>query len=159
MSVITQAIATADREVRYLSKGELDMINRFFDDGPQRLRIVSVLNNSVEEIIEKGAQRFWQRCPITPSNSDNPQFQASCIRDQAWFIRLISYAVAVGDVDPLEASGVRGVKEMYWSLEVPLRNWVDCVRSLREVTLEMLNTEDAAEVGPYFDYLIAGLTP
>ncbi|MEL6263630.1 MAG: allophycocyanin subunit alpha-B [Cyanobacteria bacterium J06626_6] len=159
MSVITQAIATADREVRYLSKGELDMINRFFDDGPQRLRIVSVLNNSVEEIIEKGAQRFWQRCPITPSNSDNPQFQASCLRDQAWFIRLISYAVAVGDVDPLEASGVRGVKEMYWSLEVPLRNWVDCVRSLREVTLEMLNTEDAAEVGPYFDYLIAGLTP
>lgn len=159
MSVITQAIATADREVRYLSKGELDMINRFLDDGHQRLRIVSVLNNNVEEIVEKGAQRFWQRCPITPSNSDNPQFQASCLRDQAWFVRLISYAVAAGDVDPLEDSGVRGVKEMYRSLEVPLKNWVDCVRSLKEVTLEMLSIEDAAEVGPYFDYLIAGLMP
>ncbi|MGD1865102.1 MAG: allophycocyanin subunit alpha-B [Phormidesmis sp.] len=159
MSVITQAIATADREVRYLSKGELDMINRFFDDGPQRLRIVSVLNNNVGEIVEKGTQRFWQRCPLTPSNSDNSQFQASCLRDQAWFIRLISYAVAVGDVDPLDASGVRGAKEMYRSLEVPLRNLADCMRSLKEVTLEMLSIEDAAEVGPYFDYLIAGLMP
>lgn len=159
MSVISQAIATADREVRYLSKGELDAINRFFNNGPQRLRIVSILNSNAEEIVEKGARRFWQRHPITPSNSDNPQFQASCLRDQAWFIRLISYAVAVGDIDPLEASGVRGAREMYLSLEVPLRSVALCMRSLKEVTLEMLSREDAAEVGPYFDYLIAGLMP
>lgn len=159
MSVITQAIATADREVRYLSKGELDAVEQFFLNGPQRLRIVSILNSNVEEIVEKGSQRFWQRCPITPSNTDNRRFQASCLRDQAWFIRLISYSVAVGDVDPLEASGVRGAKEMYQSLEVPLRNLADCMRALKAVTLEMLSLEDAAEVGPYFDYLIAGLMP
>ena len=159
MSTITQAIATADREVRYLSKGELDTIALFFQEGNQRLRIVSILNNNVDEIVEKGAQRFWQRCPITPSNTDNPTFQASCLRDQSWFIRLISYAVAAGDVDPLESSGVRGAKEMYLSLGVPLRNLADCMRSLKEVTLDMLSVEDAAEVGPYFDYLIAGLMP
>ncbi len=159
MSVVTQAIATADREVRYLSKGELDAIDLFFQAGPQRLRIVSILNNNVETIVEKGSQRFWQRCPITPSHSDNQRFQASCLRDQAWFIRLISYSVAVGDVDPLETSGVRGVKEMYLSLEVPLRNLADCMRSLKEVTLEILSVEDGPEVGPYFDYLIAGLMP
>lgn len=159
MSVITQAIATADREVRYLSQGELNAITRFFHNGPQRLRIVSILNSNVEEIVEKGSQRFWQRCPITPSNAKDERFQASCLRDQAWFIRLISYAVATGDVDPLEASGVKGAKEMYTSLEVPLRNLVDCMRALKEVTLEMLSLEDAAEVGPYFDYLIGGLMP
>ena len=159
MSIVTQAIATADREVRYLSKGELDSIDLFFRAGPQRLRIVSILNSNVGEIVEQGTQRFWQRCPITPSHSDNHTFQSSCLRDQAWFIRLISYAVAVGDVDPLEASGVKGAKEMYRSLGVPLRNLAECMRSLKEVTLEMLSIEDAAEVGPYFDYLIAGLMP
>ncbi len=159
MSVITQAIATADREVRYLSKGELDAVERFFHNGSQRLRIVSILNSNVEEIVQKGSQRFWQRCPITPSNAENERFQASCLRDQAWFIRLISYAVAAGDVDPLEDSGVRGAKEMYQSLGVPLRNLADCMRALKEVTLEMLSLEDVAEVGPYFDYLIAGLMP
>lgn len=159
MSIITQAIANADREVRYLSRGELDAIGLFFEDWPQRLRIVSILNNNVQTIVDKGSQRFWQRCPITPSHSDNQRFQASCLRDQAWFIRLISYAVAVGDVDPLEASGVRGAKEMYLSLGVPLRNLADCMRALKEVTLEMLDPGDAVEVGPYFDYLIAGLMP
>ncbi|MEL6605331.1 MAG: allophycocyanin subunit alpha-B [Cyanobacteria bacterium J06614_10] len=159
MSVITEAIATADREVRYLSQGELAMISLFFQDGPQRLRIVSILNSNVDDIVERGSQRFWQRCPITPSHAGNPTFQASCMRDQAWFIRLISYAVAAGDVAPLAESGVKGAKEMYRSLGVPLRNVADCMRSLKAVTLEMLSLEDAAEVGPYFDYLIAGLMP
>lgn len=159
MSIITQAITTADREVRYLSKGELDAINLFFEGGSQRLRIVSILNDNVDTIVEKGSQRFWQRCPITPSHSDNPVFQSSCLRDQAWFIRLISYSVAVGDIDPLEASGVKGAKDMYQSLGVPLKNLADCMRALKEVTLEMLSVQDAAEVGPYFDYLIAGLMP
>ncbi|MEM1239647.1 MAG: allophycocyanin subunit alpha-B [Cyanobacteria bacterium P01_H01_bin.26] len=159
MSIITQAIANADREARYLSRGELNTIGHFFGDGQERLRIASILTNNVESIIEKGSQRFWQRCAVTPSNSGNSTFQASCLRDQGWFIRLISYAVVVGDIDPLQASGVRGAKEMYRSLEIPLRNVAECMRCLKEVTLELLSLEDAAEVAPYFDYLIQGLMP
>ncbi|MEO0533452.1 MAG: allophycocyanin subunit alpha-B [Cyanobacteria bacterium P01_A01_bin.123] len=159
MSIITQVIANADREARYLSRGELDAIGFFFEDGQQRLRIASVLSANVQTIVEKGSQRFWQRCPITPSNSGNPTFRASCLRDQGWFIRLISYAVVVGDIDPLQVSGVRGVKAMYLSLEIPLRNVAECMRCLKEVTLELLSLEDGAEVAPYFDYLIQGLMP
>ena len=159
MSIITQAIANADREARYLSQGELDSIRHFFQDGQQRLRIAYILTKNVQTIVEKGSQRFWQRCPVTPSNSGNPTFQSSCLRDQSWFIRLISYAIVVGDIDPLEISGVRGVKEMYLSLEIPLRNVAECMRCLKEVTLDLLSLEDATEVAPYFDYLIQGLMP
>ncbi|MGD1951244.1 MAG: allophycocyanin [Leptolyngbyaceae cyanobacterium] len=159
MSIITQAIANADRETRYLSQGELDSIRLFFQDGQQRLRIAYILTQNVQTIVEKGSQRFWQRHPITPSNSGNPTFRSSCLRDQSWFIRLISYAVVVGDIDPIQLSGVRGVKEMYLSLEVPLRNVAECMRCLKEETLELLSLEDAAEVAPYFDYLIQGLMP
>ncbi|MGD1857369.1 MAG: allophycocyanin subunit alpha-B [Leptolyngbyaceae cyanobacterium] len=159
MSIITQAIANADREARYLSRGELNNISYFFQDGQQRLRIASILTNNVQLIVEKGSQRFWQRCSITPSNSGNATFQASCLRDQGWFLRLISYAVVVGDIDPIQASGVKGAKEMYNSLEIPLRNVAECMRCLKEVTLDLLSLEDAAEVAPYFDYLIQGLMP
>ncbi len=112
MSIITQAIANADREARYLSLGELNNISHFFQDGQQRLRIASILTNNVQSIVEKGSQRFWQRCSVTPSNSGNATFQASCLRDQGWFLRLVSYAIVVGDIDPIQASGVRGAKEM-----------------------------------------------
>ena len=48
---------------------------------------------------------------------------------------------------------------MYNSLEIPLRNVAECMRCLKEVTLDLLSLEDAAEVAPYFDYLIQGLMP
>ncbi|MDB9526397.1 allophycocyanin subunit alpha-B [Oscillatoria sp. CS-180] len=159
MSIITQAIANADREARYLSRGELDAIQHFFAEGNQRLRIAAVLTSNADSIIESGSQRFWQRCPVTPSNSGNSNFRSSCLRDQGWFLRLISYAVVVGDIDPLQASGVRGVREMYLSLEIPLKNVAECIRCIKEAALELLVTEDAAEVAPYFDYLIQGLMP
>ncbi|MGH2415180.1 MAG: allophycocyanin, partial [Microcystaceae cyanobacterium] len=102
---------------------------------------------------------FWQRYPDTPSNSGNPTFRASCMRDAAWYIRLIAHSIIVGDVDPLEKVGVRGAKEMYESLEIPLRNIAECMRSLKEVALELLPLNEAAEVAPYFDYVIQGMMP
>ncbi|MGJ3253413.1 MAG: allophycocyanin subunit alpha-B [Elainellaceae cyanobacterium] len=159
MSIITQAIANADREVRYLSHGELNAIRTFFEDGQQRLRISSILTANVKEIVERGSQKFWERCPITPSNSGNHTFRSSCLRDQEWYIRLVSYAVVAGDIDPLRDSGIKGVKKMYTSLEIPLRNVVECMRCLKEATLEELSLEDANEVGPYFDYLIQAMMP
>ncbi|MGF1519612.1 MAG: allophycocyanin subunit alpha-B [Nodosilinea sp.] len=159
MSIITQSIANADREARYLSHGELNALRGFFEAGSQRLRIASILTANAEKIVEKGSEKFWQRCSVTPSNSGNPTFRASCVRDQGWYIRLITYAVVVGDIDPLQESGIKGAKAMYTALEIPLRNMVECTRCLKEAALDLLTVEDRAEVGPYFDYLIQGMTP
>ncbi|MGF1567454.1 MAG: allophycocyanin subunit alpha-B [Nodosilinea sp.] len=159
MSIITQSIANADREARYLSRGELNALRGFFEDGDQRLRIASILTANVDTIVARGSEAFWQRRPITPSNSGNPTFRASCLRDQGWYLRLITYAVVVGDIDPIQASGLKGAKEMYTSLEIPLRNVVHCMGCLKEAALELLSLEDGAEVEPYFDYLIQGMTP
>ncbi|AFY77239.1 MAG: allophycocyanin [Hydrococcus sp. C42_A2020_068] len=159
MSIITRSIANADREARYLNLGELNAIRNFYEGGKNRLRIAQILTANEESIIARGSQKFWKRCPDTPSNTGNATFRASCMRDQGWYIRLITYAIVVGDIEPLEKTGIKGVREMYESLEIPLRNVVECMRCLKEVTLEMLSLEDAAEVAPYFDYLIQGMMP
>ncbi|UBF24297.1 allophycocyanin [Kovacikia minuta CCNUW1] len=159
MSIITRSIANADREARYLSVGELNAIRDFYETGRNRLRIANILATNEQKIVEKGSLRFWERCPVTPSNSGNPTYRASCMRDQTWYVRLIVSSLVVGDVDPIDKIGVRGAKEMYVSLGVPLRNLAECMRCLKEVSLEMLSLEDAAEVAPYFDYLIQGLVP
>lgn len=159
MSVITRSIAIADREARFLSVGELNAIKSFFTDGQNRLRIATILANNEKQIIEKGTQRFWERCPVTPSNSGNPTYRASCMRDQSWYIRLVTSAIIVGDIEPIEKIGIKGAKEMYNSLGVPLRNLVECMRCLKEVSLSLLALEDAVEVAPYFDYLIQGFIP
>jgi allophycocyanin-B len=159
MSIITRAIATADREARYLNPGELQAIRDFYAEGPHRLRIARTLTVSEHQIVQKGSQRFWERCPVTPSNSGNPTYRASCLRDQSWYMRLVTYAIVLGDIDPLETVGVKGAKEMYNSLGIPLRNLAECMHCLKEAALNLLTVEDAAEVAPYFDYLIQGLKP
>ncbi|MGV2831899.1 allophycocyanin subunit alpha-B [Myxosarcina sp. GI1(2024)] len=158
MSIITCSIANADREARYLNLGELRAIEEFYQDGSDRLRLAQILMANEAEIINRGSQRFWQRYPNTPSNTGNPTFRASCLRDQSWYLRLITYAIVVGDTEPLDQIGIKGVKEMYESLEIPLENLAGCMRCLKEVTTEMLSLEDAAEVAPYFDYLKQGFS-
>lgn len=159
MSVITQAIVSADREARYLSVGELEAIRDFYTTGANRLRIATILTANEQQIVEKGSQVFWQRCPITPSNSGNPTYRASCLRDQTWYVRLVAYAVVAGDTEPITASGTRGAKQMYSSLGVPLENVTECMRCLKEAALSLLPLEDASAVAPYFDFLIQGFKP
>lgn len=156
MSIITRSIKSADREARYLSLGELKAIADFYQGGQARLRLAQILVANESEIINKGSQKFWLRYPNTPSNTGNHTFRASCMRDQSWYLRLITYAIALGDTEPIEKSGIKGVKEMYESLEIPLKNLAECTRCLKEVTTEMLSLEDAAAIAPYFDYLIQG---
>jgi allophycocyanin-B len=157
MSIITQSIAIADRESRYLSPGELNAIRDFLEAGQHRIGIAATLMANEESIVYKGTQKFWERCPVTPSNSGNPVFQSSCMRDQSWYLRLVTYAVIADDVEPIETVGLKGAKEMYISLGVPLNNIVECMKCLKDVALDRLPLEDAGEVAPYFDYLIQGL--
>ena len=159
MSIITRSIANADREARYLNLGELKAIGDFYQGGEDRLRLAQILVANEAEIVNKGSQRFWSRYPHTPSNTGNPTFRASCLRDQSWYLRLISYAIILGDIEPIKETGIRGVQEMYESLEIPLKNLAGCMGCLKEVTTEMLGLEDAAAIAPYFDYLIQGFEP
>lgn len=156
MSIITRSIKNADREARYLSLGELKAIEDFCRGGQDRLRLAQILMANIEEIDNKASQRFWSKYPNTPSNTGNPIFRASCMRDRLWYLRLITYAIALGDTEPIEKTGIEDVKEMYESLEIPLKNLAECMRCLKEVTTEMLSLEDAAAIAPYFDYIIQG---
>ncbi|MEM8675715.1 MAG: allophycocyanin subunit alpha-B [Cyanobacteria bacterium P01_G01_bin.67] len=158
MSIITRSIKSADREARYLNLGELKEIADFYQGGKDRLRLAQILVANEAEIVNKGSQRFWSRYPHTPSNTGNPTFRASCLRDQSWYLRLITYAIVLGDTQPIEEIGVKGVREMYESLEIPLKNWAECMKCLKQVTSEMLSLEDAAEIAPYFDYVIQGFS-
>ncbi|KST63579.1 allophycocyanin subunit alpha-B [Mastigocoleus testarum] len=157
MSIITRSIAQADREARYLNAGELSAILDFYESGLSRIRLATILAENEQKIVEKASLRFWERCPDTPSNSGNKTYRASCLRDQSWYVRLITYSIVVGDVEPLAKIGTIGVKEMYESLEIPLPNLVEAIRSLKEASLELLSLKDVTEVAPYFDYLIQGL--
>lgn len=157
MSLVKQVILDADEEVRYLTPSEIRMIQNFCKTGERRIRIARTLAANENRLVKRGSQRFWKRCPVTPSNSGNMRKTNSCQRDQGWYIRLIAYCVLAGNEQPLAEIGTIGMREMYQSLGIPLGNWVEAVRCLKEEAIALLGDEDAAEVTPYFDHIIQTL--
>lgn len=154
MSLVQQVIRNADEELRYPTPGEIRMIQNFCQSGERRIRIAQTLAEHETDLVQKGSLRFWQRCPVTPSNSGNPRKTASCQRDQGWYVRLVAYCVLAGNEEPMTDIGTIGMKEMYISLGIPLANWVEAVRCLKEEAIALLGEVDAAEATPYFDHII-----
>jgi allophycocyanin-B len=161
MSVVSQVILKADDELRYPTSGELQGIEKFLGTGEQRIRIAETLAESEKKIVEQASKQLWRKRPdfISPGgNAYGDRQRKQCLRDYGWYLRLVTYGILAGDKEPIEKIGIIGVKEMYNSLNVPVPGMVEAIRCLKEASLSLLSKEDAQEAGPYFDYIIQGLS-
>lgn len=161
MSVISQVILNADDELRYPSSGELKSIKDFLQTGEQRVRIASTLAENEKKIVQEASKQLWRKRPdfIAPGgNAYGDKQRALCLRDYGWYLRLITYGILSGDKEPIEKIGLIGVREMYNSLGVPVPGMVESIRCLKQAALPLLSDEDAAEVEPYFDYIIQAMS-
>lgn len=160
MSVVTKSIVNADAEARYLSPGELDRIKGFVSSGERRLRIAQTLTESRERIVKQAGDQLFQKRPdvVSPGgNAYGQELTATCLRDLDYYLRLVTYGIVAGDVTPIEEIGVIGVREMYKSLGTPIEGVAEGIRGLKNVSATLLSSEDAAEAGNYFDYLVGAL--
>jgi allophycocyanin-B len=161
MSIVSQVILKADDELRYPSSGELKGINDFLSTGEQRIRIAEIMAENDKKIVEEASKQLFRKRPDfrAPGGNASGQRQYNqCLRDYSWYLRLVTYGLIAGSIDPIEKIGLIGVKEMYNSLNVPVPGMVEAIRSLKEAALALLNTEDAAEAAPYFDYMIQAMS-
>jgi allophycocyanin-B len=157
MSVVSQVILRADDELRYPSSGELDGINKFLKTGEQRVRIAEAIAENEKKIVDKASKDLFRLHPEYRAPGGNAYGQRQynqCLRDFGWYLRLVTYGVLAGDKEPIEKTGLIGVREMYNSLNVPVPGMVDAIRCLKDASLALLSNEDAQEATPYFDYII-----
>ncbi len=157
MSIVSQVILKADDELRYPSSGELKGIQSFLETGLQRMKIAQTLAENEKKIVEQASRELFKKRPDyrAPGGNASSQKQYNqCLRDFGWYLRLVTYGVLAGDKDPIEKTGLIGVKEMYNSLGVPLPGMVESIRCLKEASLGLLSKEEAEETAAYFDYMI-----
>jgi allophycocyanin alpha subunit len=160
MSIVTKSIVNADAEARYLSPGELDRIKGFATSGEKRLRIAETLTGARERIIKQAGDSMFQKRPdlVSPGgNAYGQEMTATCLRDLDYYLRLVTYGIVSGDVTPIEEIGIVGAKEMYKSLGTPIDGVIEGVRGMKAAATSLLSSEDAAEAGAYFDYVIGAM--
>ncbi|MEO0489884.1 MAG: allophycocyanin subunit alpha-B [Cyanobacteria bacterium J06659_2] len=161
MSVVSQVILNADDQLRYPTSGELKSIEDFLKTGTQRMRIASTLAEGEKKIVDQASRALWRKRPdfIAPGGNAYGQKQrALCLRDYGWYLRLVTYGVLSGSIDPIESIGVIGVREMYNALDVPVPGMVEAITCLKQASLGLLSEEDANEAAPYFDYIIQAMS-
>jgi allophycocyanin alpha subunit len=160
MSIVKKLIVNADAESRYLMPGEMDQIKDFMMNSNRRFRLVKTLTESRDRIVKQAANQLFQRRPdlVSPGgNAYGQEMTATCLRDMDYYLRLITYSVAVGETTPLEEIGLVGVRQMYNSLGTPIEGVAEGVRAMKAMTTSLMSSEEAIEVGVYFDYLMNGL--
>ena len=161
MSVVSQVILKADDQLRYPSSGELKSIQEFLRTGEQRMRIAETLAENEKKIIEQASKNLFRQHPEYRSPGGNAYGQRQynqCLRDYGWYLRLVTYGVIAGDIEPIEKIGLIGVREMYNSLDVPVPGMADAISCLKDASLGLLNSEDAQATAPYFDYMIQAMS-
>jgi len=160
MSVVRDLILQADDQLRYPSGGELRSMVEFLSGGSQRLQVVRILTENEKKIIDEAAKQLFVRKPdyVAPGGNAYGQKQrAQCLRDYSWYLRLVTYGVLAGSTEQIQQIGLVGAREMYNSLGVPMPGMVEAIRTMKDASLALLNTELAKLAAPYFDYLIQGM--
>ena len=160
MSVVRDLILQADDQLRYPSGGELRSMVEYLSRGAERLAVVRLLTDNEKKIVDESAKQLFQRNPdyVAPSGNAYGQKQrAQCLRDYSWYLRLVTYGVLAGSTEMIQQIGLVGAREMYNSLGVPMPGMVDAMRTMKEASLALLSTDQAALAGPYFDFLNQGM--
>jgi allophycocyanin-B len=160
MSVVRDLILQADDQLRYPSGGELRSMVDYLSKGAERLAVVRVLTDNEKKIVDESAKQLFQRNPdyVAPAGNAYGQKQrAQCLRDYSWYLRLVTYGVLAGSTEMIQQIGLVGAREMYNSLGVPMPGMVDAMRTMKDASLDLLSTGQAALAGPYFDFLIQGM--
>lgn len=161
MSLVSQIIINADNELRYPSIGELQAIQDYLITGEKRIKIISILRDKEQEIVQKASKAIFKIHPeyIAPGgNAEGARKRSLCLRDYGWYLRLVTYGVLAGDKEAIEKIGVIGVREMYNSLGVPIIGMIDAIQCLKSASLELLTNEEKQIIAPYFDFIIRGMS-
>ena len=129
--------------------------------GEQRIKIISILRDKEQEIVQKASKAIFKIHPeyIAPGgNAEGARKRSLCLRDYGWYLRLVTYGVLAGDKEAIEKIGVIGVREMYNSLGVPILGMIDAVQCLKSATLDLLTDDEKKIIAPYFDFIIRGMS-
>ncbi len=160
MSVVRDLILQADDQLRYPTGGELRSMVDYLKGGSRRLEVVRVLSTNEKKIVDEAAKQLFTRKPeyVAPGgNAFGQKQRGQCLRDFSWYLRLVTYGVLAGSTEMIQQIGLVGAREMYNSLGVPMPGMVEAIRCLKEASVGLVSTEQAALVTPYFDFLIQGM--